>query len=106
MPVSARAGSVVHTECDYVAVNVADDTTTVYSGPCIYYGATVTTALSAHALPVLDGSTPIDAFAASAAVGTNHNFASGVKCYTSLIVDPDNSGTGNITVYYRPYNVV
>jgi hypothetical protein len=105
MPVSARPAQAVHTECDYVAVNVASDSTTVYAGPCIYYGATVTTALSAQVLPIHDDTVPIDAFAASAAAGTSHNFASGIKCYTSLVVDPDNAATGNITVYYRPLNV-
>jgi hypothetical protein len=100
----ARAAQLTHTECDYLAVDVSTDSTTVYTGPCIYYGATVTTVLSAQALPIHDGTTPIDAFAASAAVGTSHNFATGVRCSTSLVVDPDNAATGNITVYYRPVN--
>jgi hypothetical protein len=105
MPVSARAAQCVHTECDYLSVDVSVDSTTVYNGPCIYYGGTVTTALSAHALPVQDNTTPIDAFAASSAIGTSHNFAAGIKCYTSLVVDPNDAATGNITIYYRPLNV-
>lgn len=91
-------------ECDYRAVDVADNSTTIYTGPCIYYGATVTTVLSAHALPILDGTTTIDSFAASAAVGTYHGFNHGVFCATSLIVDPNDAATGNITVFYRPVN--
>jgi len=105
MPVSARAAQAVHTECDYVYVDCSTDSTTVYSGPCIYYGATVTTALSAHVINIADDTVNIDGFAASSAVGTSHNFASGVKCYTSLKVAPNASSTGNIAVYYRPLNV-
>jgi hypothetical protein len=100
----AREAQLVQMECDYAVVNVATDSTTVYTGPCIYYGAVVTTVLSAHALPILDGSNTIDSFAASAAVGTYHPFNHGVRCATSLIVDPNDAATGNITVLYRPIN--
>ncbi len=100
----AREAQLVQMECDYAVVNVATDSTTVHTGPCIYYGAVVTTVLSAHACPILDGSNTIDSFAASSAVGTYHPFNHGVRCATSLIVDPDNSGTGAITVLYRPIN--
>jgi hypothetical protein len=100
----AREAQLVQMECDYAVVNVATDSTTVYTGPCIYYGAVVTTVLSAHALPILDGANTIDSFAASAAVGTYHPFNHGVRCATSLIVDPNDAATGNITVLYRPIN--
>lgn len=100
----AREAQLVQMECDYKVVDVADNSTTVYTGACIYYGATVTTALSAHALPVLDGAVTIDSFAASSAVGTYHGFTHGVRCATSLIVDPNDAATGNITVFYRPIN--
>ncbi len=100
----AKGAQLVSSECDYLVVNVATDSTTVHTGACIYYGATVTTALSAHALPIMDGANTIDSFAASSAVGTYHGFQHGVLCTTSLIVDPDNSGTGTITIFYRPVN--
>jgi hypothetical protein len=99
----ARNATLVMTECDYAVVSVADNSTTVYSGACIYYGAAVTTALSAHALPILDGSATIDSFAASSAVGTVHSWP-GIRCATSLIVNPDDAATGDITVFYRPIN--
>jgi hypothetical protein len=102
----ARPAQLTHTECDYAAVDVSNNSTTVYTGPCIYYGATVTTVLSAHDLPIQDGTVPIDALAASAAVGTSHNFATGIRCNTSLVVDPNDAATGNVTVYYRPINIV
>ena len=105
MPVTARAAQAVHTECDYVSVDLSTDSTTVYDGPCIYYGATVTTVMSAHVINICDNAVNIDGFAASGAVGVSHNFATGIKCYTSLKVAPNASSTGNIAVYYRPLNV-
>lgn len=100
----AREAQLVQMECDYKVVDVADNSTTVYTGPCIYYGSIVTTALSAHALPILDGSNTVDAFAASAAVGTYHGLNHGVRCATGIVVDPNDAATGNITVFYRPIN--
>jgi hypothetical protein len=99
----AREASLVQMECDYAVVNVADNSTTVYASPCIYYGSIVTTVLSAHALPIQDGTTVIDSYAASAAVGTAHLLTHGVRC-ASLVVDPDDAATGRITVFYRPIN--
>lgn len=100
----AREAMLVQMECDYSVVDVSTDSTTVYTGPCIYYGSIVTTVLSAHALPIQDGTTVIDSHAASAAVGTAHLLTHGVRCSTSIVVDPDNAATGIITVFYRPIN--
>jgi hypothetical protein len=100
----AREAQLVQMECDFSAVDVANNSTTVYTGACIYYGCVVTTALSAHALPIQDGSVVIDSFAASSAVGTYHGFNHGVRCATSLVVDPNDAATGNVTVFYRPIN--
>lgn len=100
----AREATLVQMECDYKVIDVADNSTTVYTGACIYYGATVTTVLSAHACPILDGANTIDSFAASAAVGTYHGFMHGVRCATGIVVDPNDAATGNMTVYYRPLN--
>jgi hypothetical protein len=100
----AREATLVQMECDYSVVSVAANSTTVYTGPCIYYGACVTTVLSAHALPILDGSNTIDSFAASSAVGTYHGFNHGVRCATGILVDPNDAATGDITVFYRPIN--
>jgi hypothetical protein len=100
----AREAALVQMECDYSVVSVAADSTTVYTGPCIYYGAVVTTVLSAHALPILDGANTIDSFAASSAVGTYHPFNHGVRCATGITVNPNDAATGDITVLYRPIN--
>lgn len=98
----ADATDGVHTECLYSAVDASANTTTVYNGPCIYYGATVTTALSAQVCPIQDNATVIDAFVASAAAGTQSRPACGIRCETSLVVNPDDAATGNLTVYYKP----
>lgn len=93
----------VHTECLYASVNCATDSTTVYNGPCLYFGAVVTVVLSAHAVIITDGAgATLDQFAASAAVGTKVSWPVGVRCDTSLVVNPDDSSTGTITVIYRP----
>lgn len=91
----------VHQECLYSAQDTSNNSTTIYNAPCIYLGAVVTTALSAHVVLIKDGSNVIDAFPASAAIGTNHDFG-GVRCETSLVIDPDDSSTGNMTVFYKP----
>lgn len=95
------ASRLAHTECFYSVVNVADNSTTVYNGPCLLFGVYVNTALSAHALPIVDGSTTVVSIAASAAVGTNTTFP-GIRFETSLIVDPNDAATGSVTVAYRP----
>lgn len=99
----ARDGQTIVQECEYAVVNVADNSTTVYTGKCLYYGAAVTTVLSAHALPIMDGSNTVDSFAASSAVGSVHSWP-GIICNTSLVVDPNDAATGSVTVFYRPYN--
>jgi hypothetical protein len=95
---AVRDASLVTSEVLYSSVNLATDSTTVFSGPCLYFGYSVTTVLSAHACPIQDNATPIDALAASSAVGTSHFIPNGIKCETSLVVDPDNSATGVIAV--------
>lgn len=95
------ASRLAHVESYYSVVDVNADSTTVYSGPCLLLGVYVNTQLSAHALPIKDGSTTVVSIAASAAVGTNQTFP-GIRFETSLVVDPDNSGSGSVTVAYRP----
>ena len=98
-----REAQLVETEVEHATVNTATDSTTVFNGPCIYYGAVVTTVLSAHTVIIQDGTgTTLDQFAASAAVGTKVSWPVGIRCETSLVVNPDDSSTGNITVVYRP----
>lgn len=102
MPSLASTEQAVHQCCDYLAVDTSGNSTTVYTGPCIYYGAVVTTALSAHVVLIQDGTSTIDNLAASSAIATRSSPTAGIYCSTSLIVNPDDSSTGNIVVWYRP----
>lgn len=97
-----RQAALVEEECEYSAVDTSNDSVTVFNGPCIYYGAVITTTLSAHTVLVKDGAgATIDHYASTAAAGTIHSFPNGIRCATSLVVDPDNSSTGNMTVFFR-----
>ena len=82
-------------------VNVADNSTTVHTGRCYLYGIYVNTVLSAHTLPIVDGSTTLVTLPASAAAGSHYAFP-GILFSTSLIVDPNDAATGNITIAYMP----
>ena len=95
------ATDAVHFECLYSVVDVAADTTTVYNGPALLFGVYVNTVLSAHACPITDAGTTVVTLPATAAAGTYYPFP-GIRFETTLIVDPNNSGSGNITVFYRP----
>ena len=99
-----RPAKITHNECEYTIVDLADDTTTVFDGPCVLFGLTVTTILTAQVLPVQDGATNvIAALPASAAVGTTTQYA-GIRCDTSLIVNPNDAATGRVTVIWRKIN--
>ena len=89
-------------EWKYASVDLSTDITTIEAVPCLVKGAIVTTALSAHACPVKDSTTTVWAFPASAQIGDSIDGTdNGVRFETSLIVDPDDSATGNITITYR-----
>jgi hypothetical protein len=82
-------------------VDVSVDSTTVVSaGPALLKGVIINTALSAHALPIKSGSDTLVTLPASAAAGAHYIYGEGVLFPSSLIVDPDNSATGNITVLW------
>jgi len=99
----AKQATLVQEQNDYAVVSVADDSTTVYTGPCMLYGVYINTVLSAHALPIKDGTTTVVTIPASAAAGAHYPIP-GIRFETSLIVDPDNSATGDVVVAYRPVN--
>jgi hypothetical protein len=79
---------------------VATDSTTVYTGRCYLWGVYVNTVLSAHVLPIQNNATAVVTLPASLAAGTNIRFGAGILFDTSLVVDPDNAATGNITLIY------
>lgn len=98
---SYEATTGVHNESFYSVVDVSVNSTTVYNGPAILLGAYVNTALSAHVLPIKDNATTVCSLPASAAAGSVYSFP-GIRFETSLVVDPDDAATGNVTIAYRP----
>lgn len=91
----------VHFESIGTTVDTSSDTVTVYSGPAILLGVYVNTVLSAHTVVIQDNATAKITLPATLAAGTNLAFP-GVRFETSLVVNPDDSSTGNITIFYRP----
>ena len=98
-----REARLFHEECEYTVVDVATNSTTVHDGPAILFGVYVNTVLSAQACPIEDDTTAIITLVASLAAGSNLNFP-GIRFDTSLIIDPDDAATGNITVMWRKVN--
>ena len=86
---------------EYAVVDVATDSTTVSSGPSRLKAITVQTVLSAHALPIKDGSVTVYTIAASTAAGTRIEF-DGIKFHSSLIIDPNDAATGGLLVAWAP----
>ncbi len=99
----ALTGQITFNQCDYQVIDVATDSTTIYTGAIMLFGVYVNTVLSAHVLPFLDGATTVITVPASAAAGSMYPFP-GILFTTSLIMDPNDSATGNVTVAYRKLN--
>ena len=85
--------------CRHSTVDVGDNSTTVYTGRCYLIGIHVNVVLSAHACVIKDNTTSVLTIPASAAAGTFYP-CHGMEIQTSLVVDPDDAGTGNLTVMY------
>lgn len=91
----------VFQDCLYTTVDVSTDSTTIYTGKCLLLGLYVNTVISAHTVVIKDNAAAIVTTPASLAAGTNLSFP-GIRIETALVVDPDNSATGNITVFWKP----
>lgn len=90
----------MHNEWTPQAVDTSVNLTTVNAVPTLLKGWYVNTVLSAHTVVIKDGTTAVFTIPASLAAGSKEMFDEGVQLLTSLIVDPDNSSTGNITMIY------
>jgi hypothetical protein len=84
-------------EWQATAVDTSTDSTTVNDDPTLVKGVFVNTTLSNHAVVIKDGSTAKYTIPAQATAGTRYEFGPTMFA-TSLVVDPDDSSTGNITV--------
>lgn len=87
----------------YGVVDLANDVSTISPVSVAVKGYYVNEALSAHACNINDGADTAFIIPASTVAGTLVEFTSvdGIIFENSLIIDPDNSATGNITVIYR-----
>ena len=85
------------------AVDLSNNIVTVKTTPVDVKGIFVNTVMSAHACNINDGATTKFIIPASSAAGTVIDFAGeeGVEFNTNLIVDPDDSATGNITILFK-----
>ena len=88
-------------EWKYKSVDLSAGTQTLESVPCLVKSAKVTTALSAHVCEIDDDTTNVLAFPASSQIGDCINDDDGIRFETSLIVTPNASATGRITITYR-----
>jgi hypothetical protein len=91
----------VHSECLYAVNDTSNDSTTIYNGPALLFGIFVNTVLSAHTVVIQDNATAVITLPASLAAGTNLTFP-GIRFETSLVCNPNDSSTGNITIMYKP----
>ena len=83
-------------------IDISADITSVSDGAVMYYGVTINTVLSAHVCLIQEGTTVAFRIPASAPAGNyyDHGGEEGVEI-TNLIVNPDDSATGEIVVHYR-----
>ena len=88
-------------EFDTDVVDLSDNSTTVYGGRALLRSVYVNTTLSAQPVLITDGSATVFTIPASTAAGTTMLFGD-THFKTSLMVNPDDSATGSITVTYKP----
>jgi hypothetical protein len=74
--------------------------TTILNVPALVQAVYINTALSAHTVVLKDGGTAVYTIPGSAAAGNKYGFGP-TRFETSLVIDPDDSSTGNVTIEYR-----
>ena len=84
---------------DYQVVDIANDSTSISTTACYFFGWFVNTALSAHACPIMNGAIAIFTIPASAAAGSFCFFPRGIR-FNSLTIDPNDAATGNVTFLF------
>lgn len=86
--------------CTMTVVDTSANTTTVSAAPAYLLGIYVNTVLSAHTVLITDAAVTMLTLPASMAAGTKIDCHSATFA-TSLIVNPDDSSTGEIVVFWR-----
>ena len=86
--------------CTMTVVDTSVNSTTVSAAPAVLLGIYVNTVLSAHTVLITDAAVTKLTLPASMAAGTKIDCHSALFA-TSLIVNPDDSSTGEIVVFWR-----
>ena len=81
-------------------VDLSDNITTILNVPALCKGVYINVKTSDHAIPIMDDTTEKFKVPAQAAAGNAYAFGP-ARFEDKLIIDPDDSATGNITVVYR-----
>jgi hypothetical protein len=90
------------TKFQAAAVDLSTDATTVSDVNSLLRGVHVQVSMSAHACPIKDGSSGTTLFTIPASsLGGSWFEAGDMRFPSGIYVDPDNSGTGTITVVYK-----
>ena len=89
-------------EWRYSTQDTSDNSTTVETVPVLLKGFYVNTTLSAHTVVLKDDTAAVITIPASTAAGTKVLFDEGIRFETSLVIDPDDSSTGSVTLIYDP----
>ena len=87
-------------EYKYGVVDTSTNSTTVSSKPALLKAVYINTVLSNHTVVIKDDTTAVFTIPAGACAGNKYDFED-TQFFTSLVVDPDDSSTGNITLIYR-----
>lgn len=80
-------------------LNMTVNLTTVNDAPTLVKGVYVNDTLSAHQVLIKDGTMTMYKIPASTTAGTRIDFGP-TQFDTSLVIDPDDSATGTITIEY------
>jgi len=75
--------------------------TTIHEGPALLLGVFVNTSIATGNVVLADGATAKVTLPIGLAAGVSVN-CYGARFETSLIIDPADNSTGDVTVFYRP----
>lgn len=97
------SGNTIQTgfEFNHLVVDLVTDSTTVSTKQCIIRGVYINTLLSAHACLIKNGTETVFTLPASTVAGQFIAFGD-AWFKDGIVIDPDNSATGSITVVYKP----
>ena len=92
----------IHTECLMSVHDVSvDGPTVIYAGPALLLGVYVNTSIATATVVLADNTTAKVTLPVSLAAGASVN-CYGARFETTLVIDPGDTATGNVTVFYRP----